>query len=80
MPPKDTLRTLKDFERSVGVDFAGEVINTLLKELRVEAAKCLRSERIKHMSATDFILWWCNLTEADIELNEAEEECGERRM
>ena len=33
------LKTLKNFERSVGVDFAGEVINTLLKELRVEAVK-----------------------------------------
>ena len=36
------LKTLKDFKRSVGVDFAGEIINALLKEIKAEAVKWVK--------------------------------------
>ncbi len=56
------LKTLKDLEdvMTSGVGFVD------VEDLKQEAIKCLRSERIKKMSATDFILWWCDITEEDL--------------
>ena len=55
-------RTLKDLEE----DNTKETSVLTIKNIKEEAIKLSRSERIKHMSAIDFILWWFDITEEDL--------------
>ena len=70
MSSKNTLRTLKEIEINPDNSYSEneeERIKDYLFDLKSEAVKCGRSERIEHMTARDFIIWFFDVEEADLQ-------------